>query len=1102
MSIDYTSQIKKNTKELLDLAKNSQDINIFFQKNAVGNAIQVGDYSLPDLSKTNSIEALQTLSSLIEALDSNFKTVDPSVEGAKVPIAPTNLDSITPSELLDAMIELQQNIASITPQEVIPADLETVLFCPPDAPPPPQVSFEDFNKLCEEAAPPPEPSKKLEAPPNPDLDEAFKDIDSLPEDNPASLEDRNKQLDEAIKALENLDAYGSPSDVLNAELAKSDVGKLLIDFSNKVRSNLGTDLVDNDGNPLVPNSASGIGNYGDGLNQNDIDALRNSVNNSDLEGLNETPPKPEEKVAIDCVKIMKPIIEESQKKGERFGAIKTEIADIKQEANIGKVFLAFWNTVNQTLNDTKFKALNDLTKTLNEKEKEKEDTPFYNIIKINSLNSEIDEIRKKQSVLIRTYTNESVLIASEFLEANLKKIVIELSIEIDIEFQEYKSPKFLFDKSKSSQKSDRRIQKIQDKLTNSIKKIDVSKPESIEEIKKLQTKSDKEYNDEISNAINRVQELALGWSINTLARGGSRLDYVKKKVSENNSSLKSLYEPKAKKLDDLQKEEAEIQKYLDELNTTIKDRLKEQGCELPEINVPIDEAGEDVNFKGIPMDASKSPNIFDIRWWRKFCTLATLVNLAPLYWPVGLILPTIPKPLFIPCPIIWQPLAVFNTPIALIVILIGQCGVLPSPFVFVLNTGPIPLGPLTPQSAWFPVAIRPMCKVKDNPTSEKLPGAPEIMLPLANPADVQKQIDALKKQIEENNNKINQNTEQIKKLTNENIELAKKIQDLEKLISDEIERQKQNIQKLQDAVKQNEKESAELAKQTEDANKSIEEANKAMEEAKAQVEKNTKAVKDAEEAAKKSAEKVKEAAKKLKSANDKKNEAVKQYEDVSKQLELVKDNPILAVPLAAKVASLAAQISSIENDVSGAIADAKVANEEADKARNKVLEANAELKKSNEKIKQAQAKIKSAQQKIQELTKAQQDLLKSRGELNTKISESGKNTDSQNSIESTKDKINSNNKSIQKLIKDNANLLQTNAKLQAKIVELSTVLEVSKTQKTKIELDPKITAMMPLYKDDLPTWERLSITNIPFLLFLTQWCGAGKNGGGFLRDPI
>jgi hypothetical protein len=867
MSTDYTSIVKENVKGLLELAENSQETNSLFQKKIIEDAVQVGDYLLPNSTGSDSIQAINSLSSLIEDLDSNFKSVEPSVEGAKVPVVPSNLDSITPIELLDAIIELQQNGSTINPTQVVPDDLQSVLFCPPDAPPPPQVTLEDFKKLCEEAAPPDKPSKKIESPPSPDLDEAFKDIDALPEDNPLDLADRNKQLDSALGALENLDSYGSPADALNEELAKTDLGKILIDFSGILRSNLGTNLVDENGNPLVPNSASGVGNYGNGLNQGQIDALRDSINNSDLDGLNDTPPKPEDKVAIDCVKLMKPIIEESQKKGERFGAIKTEIADIKQEANIGKVFLAFWNTVNQTLNDTKFKALNDLTKTLNQKEKEKDDTPFYDIIKKNRLDNEIEEIRKKQANLIKTYTNEKVLLLSFSLDFNLNKLVKELSVEIDVQYEDFKSPKFSFDKAKSSEKSDRRLQKIQDKLTNSIKKVDVANPESIDEIKKLQSNFDKEYGDEISNTIKGVEELALGWAINTLANGGNRLDYVKKKNTEQSNLLKSLYEPKAKKLDDLQKEEAEIQEYLDNLNTNIKESLKEQGCELPEINIPIDESGGNVNFKGIPMDASKSPNIFDIRWWRKFCTLATLVNLAPIFWPVGLILPTIPKPLFIPCPIIWQPLVVFNTPIALIVILIGQCGVLPSPFVFVLNTGPIPLGPLNPKSAWFPVAIRPMCKIKDNPTSEKLPGAPELSVPLAKPNDVQKQTDKLKTKISDNNKKIEENNNQIKLLSN-------------------------NL-----------------------------------------------------------------------------------------------NNP-------------------------------------------------------------------------------------------------------------------NNKKTVDRLVGENAKLLQSNVKIQAQIVQLATVFEISKTQTTKIELDPKITALMPLYKDDLPTWERLSISNIPFLLFLTQWCSAGKNGGGFLRDPI
>ena len=133
------------------------------------------------------------------------------------------------------------------------------------------------------------------------------------------------------------------------------------------------------------------------------------------------------------------------------------------------------------------------------------------------------------------------------------------------------------------------------------------------------------------------------------------------------------------------------------------------------------------------------------------------------------------------------------------------------------------------------------------------------------------------------------------------------------------------------------------------------------------------------------------------------------------------------------------------------------------------------------------------------------DVQKQIDTLKTKISDNNKKIEENNNqIKLLSNNLNNpdNKRNVDRLTKDNVNLLQSNVKLQAKIVELSTVFEISKTQTTKIELDPKITALLPLYKDDLPTWERLSITNIPFLLFLTQWCSAGKNGGGFLRDPI
>lgn len=901
MSIDYSSQISENIKVYSELAKNSIELSAQFQKNTIDNSIQVGDYLLPN-TEGDTLQSLVKLKGLLENIDTNLGELNPILNGARVPELPVDLDTITPEDLISAMCSIRQEELNENPIPISikPEDLSLVEFCNPEEPPLPQITLEDLKKLCEAVSPPDEPTKVIEIPETPNLDDSFKDLDTLPEDNPLDLDDRNKQLTDTLKELEKLDAYGSPSDLLNDELLKSDIGKIIADASNILRNNLGTDLVDGNGFPIVPNTADGVGDYGNGLSNEQINDLRNLINNADVNAVNTPPTNPEEKVAIDCVKIMQPIIEESQKKGERFGKVKTEIADIKQEAKIGSVFLSFWNTIELTLNEPKYKGLLDLSKEKDNLRKEKEATSIINIFKRNSLQKKIDEITTKQIDIIRKLNNDSFEDLLFFsLSKNIDKHVKELSIEIDIKYEKYDTPIFNYDKSKISQKSDRRLQKLQDKLTESIKKIDLADPEGVNDIKKLQEDFEKDYDTEISSSIKELEKLSFKYTIDAILAGGERLDFVKSKLKEILNTLKSTYEPKSKKLEDLQKEEIELQEYMDNLNTTIKDSLREQGCELPEINIPIGEAGGDVNFKGIPMDASKSPNIFDIRWWRKFCTLATIVNLAPVFWPVGLILPTIPKPLFIPCPIIWQPLVVFNTPIALIVILIGQCGILPSPFVFVLNTGQIPLGPLNARSGWFPVAIRPMCKIKDNVTSEKLPGTPEISLPLAKPDDVKKQSDALKKQIADNNKKIEDNTNRIQVLTKEN-----------------------------------------------------------------------------------------------------------------------------------------------------------------------------------------------------------QDLAKEKSNLSAKPPEGNNRANAQFAIGKIEDKIKNNNKSIGELTDDNIKLVQTNVTLQAKIVQLSTVFEISKTQTTKIEIDPAITALLPLYKDDVPTWERLSLTNIPFLLFLTQWCAAGKNGGGFLRDPI
>lgn len=1076
MSIDYTPQIEQNIKELSELAKSSIDMSNEFQKDVIEQGVQVGDYLLPN-NTADPIDALSKLDLQVKQLSETLNNLNPIIEGARVPIAPSEIESITPEELLQAMCEILP--AQVTNQlsPVTFEDLASVDFCKPAEPPAPQVSFEDFQKLCEEVAPPLEPSKKIEPSPSPDLDEKFGDIFNIPEDNPGDLNDRNQQLNDILGVLDKLDAFGDPTDILSEELTKSDIGLLLSDAADNFRNN-------------------------DGLTQSQIDALRDSINNSNLDSINEPPPRPDSKVAIDCVKILQPIIEESQKKGSKLTEVKTKIADMKQEVKILKVFKAFWDAVDYTLSDPKYKTLISLIKQKSDKELQKKNTSSVALEQ--TLVNEIKDLDKKIKDFFKN--DKSVGLGFSFLlfsvEDELNNVVKNLSIEIDIKFDKLMIPEFIYDKSKISQSSDRRLQKIQKKLTDAVKKIDLSVPEGVESIKKIQKQNDVEYEKEIDDTIDKLKSVASTWVKQVFVGGSKNQDAINAKVKEVRKNFDDNQKPKIDEYDNLVKEDAEIQDYFDNLNTTIKDNLRAQGCELPDLQPPELDAGYDVNFKGIPFDGNKSPTIFDLRWWVSFCKLATLVNLAPVHWPVGLILPTIPKPLFIPCPIIWAPIAVFNTPIALIVILIGQCGVLPSPFVFVLNTAPFPLGPLNARSGWFPVAIRPMVKIKDNITSEKLPGTPEIDLPLANPEDIKKQIEILKKRIEENNKKIAENNAEIERLKAENEKLLNDITNLQARVSDELERQKRRLQDLQKAAEENAEDNAELAKKIEDANKSIQEANKASEDAKKQVEKNKKEAEAAKNAAQNSVNAANEAKKKAESATNKKNEVLKKIENVESQYEAVKDNPLLAIPLLAQIASLKSDLQSIQEDVIKADQEAGKAIDEAETAREKVLKTNAEIKKSEEKIREAQEKAKKAKEKVDALTKQQADLAKRRGELNTKISENGGPTDSESAIESTRNRINKNNEKIQELINNNLKLYQTNVELQAKIAQLTLVVGFSANQKAKIEIDPSITALLPLYIDDLPTWERISLINIPFLAFLWQWCAAGKNGGGFLRDPI
>lgn len=138
---------------------------------------------------------------------------------------------------------------------------------------------------------------------------------------------------------------------------------------------------------------------------------------------------------------------------------------------------------------------------------------------------------------------------------------------------------------------------------------------------------------------------------------------------------------------------------------------------------------DDDNYKGNPQP--NSPPVTDIKYWKKYCKLASTVNLLPLFWPIGLLIPT-PGPLIkIPLPVIWKPLVVVPNPICLIVIGIDICGICPAPWVYIVNPGwPFPVSLATPKSSWFLTGIRGPKKIDDETTSKPLAAIPNITIPL------------------------------------------------------------------------------------------------------------------------------------------------------------------------------------------------------------------------------------------------------------------------------------------------------------------------------------------------------------------------------------
>lgn len=110
-----------------------------------------------------------------------------------------------------------------------------------------------------------------------------------------------------------------------------------------------------------------------------------------------------------------------------------------------------------------------------------------------------------------------------------------------------------------------------------------------------------------------------------------------------------------------------------------------------------DPLGANMIAGGANGPSSAYPDLSSMCYWKEFAKCATLVNLIPLpgdnftnpfklrYWPIGLWIPTPAVIIHIPLPHIWIPIFCVSTPIGTLVIFIGLCGIVPSPFLFFIS---------------------------------------------------------------------------------------------------------------------------------------------------------------------------------------------------------------------------------------------------------------------------------------------------------------------------------------------------------------------------------------------------------------------------------
>lgn len=86
---------------------------------------------------------------------------------------------------------------------------------------------------------------------------------------------------------------------------------------------------------------------------------------------------------------------------------------------------------------------------------------------------------------------------------------------------------------------------------------------------------------------------------------------------------------------------------------------------------------------------SNGPDLLNIKYWKRYCSILTTVALSPNFWTTGLLIPSPGGLIPIKLPILWVPIAVFYTPPVINVIIITLNGTIVYPVVWQYRMEPV-----------------------------------------------------------------------------------------------------------------------------------------------------------------------------------------------------------------------------------------------------------------------------------------------------------------------------------------------------------------------------------------------------------------------------